>query len=171
MQMRTARLSSLPLFFVLMLRFEVAAQDLPDVVFADLIRVAVLLDPRHKRTIICESVFSDAIYLTLEKSGKHGKVPLASITSLEVCRGTKRKTWTGAGIGATVGMVGGGIAGSAIGGASDPQYAGVYALVGVIIGAPSGFLLGAVIGSQIKSEQWEEVPLGAITRAKNDVRN
>ena len=157
--MRTTGLSSLPLLLVLMLNLEAAAQVLPDVVPGQRIRVALFKDPQHKRTGICDSLSSEVLFITLENSGRRGKVPLATIASLEVCRKTGRKTWMAASVGTAVGAIAGGVVGSAVGQGSDPQYAGLHALAGVVIGAPSGFLLGAVIGSQIKSEQWEKVAL------------
>ncbi len=165
-QMRTTGLSSLPLLLVLMLRLEVAAQDLSNVAPGDLIRVAILKDPHHKKTGICDSLHSDAIYMTLENSGKHGRVPLATIASLEVCVGTKQKAWAGAGVGLLIGTLAGGVIGAVVASASNDPYAGLAIPAGLIIGAPSGFLVGAVAGSLIKSKQWVEVPLTTGRRGK-----
>jgi hypothetical protein len=164
--MRTTGLSSLPLLLVLMLGLEVAAQDLSSVAPGDLIRVAIFKDPSHKRTGICDSVHSDAIYLTLENSGKHGKVPLATITSLEVCRRTKQKTWAGAGVGFAIGTLAGCAFGVVYTELSDDPYAGLAIPAGLIIGAPSGFLVGAIAGSQMESKQWEAVPPWRVGRGK-----
>jgi hypothetical protein len=125
----------------------------------DRIRVAPLKAPNRKDSAIYHSHSSDAIIMTLEKSGKRVKVPLAAIASLEVCWETRRNGWAGAGIGFVVGTLAGGAIGSASG-ASDPWFGELHTLAGLAIGAPAGLVLGTVIGLQIKTEKWEEVPLG-----------
>jgi len=158
--MRTAKLSSWSILFVLALGFETAAQNLSSLAPGDRIRIALAKNANHQESGIYHALADSAIIMTSEKSEKTVKVPLAAIANLEIYRGTKRKTWSGAGIGVAVGALAGGAIGSAIGEATDPGFAGLYTFAGLVIGAPSGFLLGAIVGSEIKTKQWEEVRLG-----------
>jgi hypothetical protein len=78
--------------------------------------------------------------------------PLGSVTRLDVSRGRKRKTVTGAVVGVLAGVaVGGGLAVAN----SDEE----GALIFVPFGALAGTLLGTAIGTVTKTERWEEVPL------------
>ncbi|NNG17692.1 MAG: hypothetical protein HKM89_14545 [Gemmatimonadales bacterium] len=79
------------------------------------------------------------------------RVPLASITRLEVSRG-RSSSWLETGmavglIGAVVGLSGGG----------DAQ--GNWTEAAAVILAVPGFLVGAVIGSAIQTDRWDEVSL------------
>ncbi|NIM49030.1 MAG: hypothetical protein GTO22_07195 [Gemmatimonadales bacterium] len=104
----------------------------------------------------------------------HGRVdplamPLSSVTKLEVQRGRKAATWTGAGIGAVAGAV----VGAVIAVATfeepapcewfcfdfGPSDAGEAAVMGLAGGATLGFLVGLGVGALFKTDRWEEVPL------------
>ncbi|MGH7600572.1 MAG: hypothetical protein ACREOI_29810 [bacterium] len=158
--MKTAKLLTLMALFILTLCVEVTAQDLSSLTPGDRIRVAPLKEPNRKDSAIYHSHSSDAIIMTLEKSGKRVKVPLTAIASLEVCWATKRNGWAGAGMGLAAGALLGITIGAASEDTSDP-YAGLAPLAGLAIGAPAGLFLGTVIGLQINTKQWEEVPLGS----------
>jgi len=160
--MKTAKLLILSLILILTVCVEVTAQNLSSLAPGDRIRVALLKTPNRKDSGIYHSVSNEAIIMTLEKSGKRAKVPLAAIASLEVCWETKRNGWAGAGIGLVVGTLAGGAIGS-VSGASDPWFgdSALPTLAGMAIGAPAGLFLGTVIGLQISTTQWEEVPLGS----------
>lgn len=156
--MKTTELLTLVALLILTRCVEVTAQDLSNLAPGDRIRVALLKTPNRKGSGTYHSLSNDAIIMTLEKSGKRVKVPLAATASLEVCRRTKRNTWAGVGIGLAVGVMTGAMIGAASADSGDP-YAGLAPLAGMAIGAPAGLFLGAIIGSEIKTEKWEEVPL------------
>lgn len=92
-----------------------------------------------------------------------GEIPLASITALEVSRGTKSHAATGALTGFVIGLLGGALAvysfctDSFFGPCTGGEVVGSMAVMTI---PPT--LLGALIGALIRTEQWEEVPLGEI---------
>jgi hypothetical protein len=106
--------------------------------------------------------------LVVETKGHILALPPDSVTKLDVSRGRKTNTGTGAGIGLLVG----GVVGAVIGYASyeecvprgfsfscigvDPE---LYALGGGIIGGLVGGGVGALIGASIRTDRWQEVPL------------
>ncbi len=96
--------------------------------------------------------------------------PLASLTKLEVSRGQKSKTGTGALIGLSAGAAVGVITGLALcsseSGECFSNGTDLTATVAVVLGvggALGGVLIGALIGSSIKVDRWETVPLDRIS--------
>ena len=83
-------------------------------------------------------------------------VPAASLTRLEVRRGTHSHLFTGAVTGLLIGAVVGGAIGYSLT-SDESEYSGV----GVVLGAPVG-LVGAVVGAVVGSrqtERWERLRL------------
>jgi hypothetical protein len=86
------------------------------------------------------------------------RLPLASITRLDLSRGRKSHTLLGAGVGF---LVGAGVGGALF--ASDPYscdevHSACIVLGAVALGA-AGALVGAVTGALVRTERWAEVPL------------
>jgi hypothetical protein len=104
--------------------------------------------------------------LVVETKGHILALPPDSVTKLDVSRGRKTNTGTGAGIGLLVG----GIVGAVIGYASYEECVGGWAclgdlgpgfnvVAGGVIGGLGGLVTGAFIGLAIETDRWQEVPL------------
>src|SRR5881409_1383682 len=68
-----------------------------------------------------QSLGGDTLSVAVEGGGPLLVAPLAGIGGIEISRGTRRKTGTGAALGAVVGLLGG----LAIGAAADPEYGAI----------------------------------------------
>ncbi len=108
---------------------------------------------------------NDSIILAVDERTTPFAVPLASVTSLEVVRGQKRRAGRGALIGLGIGA-GAGAIGGAIAEAAGEQFCidtcgsgGVITLVSAAFGGLSGLVIGTAVGAFIKTDHWEEVPL------------
>ena len=94
------------------------------------------------------------------------RLPLASVTRLEVHRGQKSRVGRGALIGAAVGAGSGAIigaiafSGSCIDNPDGCPAAGA-AIGAIFLGLP-GLLVGTVVGALSKTDRWEAVPLDRI---------
>ena len=105
--------------------------------------------------------------LTLNTEARDSSLvfPLASLTKIEVSRGQKSKTASGALIGGAVGLAAGGIVGAALcSGEPDcpePRWLVGAAYVGGI-GLVVGAGIGAIIGTITKVDRWETVALDQI---------
>ena len=93
------------------------------------------------------------------KSGDLVKVPLASVTKLEVSRGKKPNTGKGALIGGGLGAIALGVPAYLFGNLFDDRRNTGLGITGAVVGAWIGGGLGAGIGYLIKRERWERVPL------------
>jgi hypothetical protein len=87
------------------------------------------------------------------------RIAVASVTRLDVHRGTRSNRGIAVGIGVPLGALAGGIMGNAYGATNDPQFQGLHAAAGMMVGMVGGLVTGLVVGSLIKSDRWEEVPL------------
>lgn len=97
----------------------------------------------------------DRLLLTADSTSS---IPVASITGLEVHRGTRGHPWRGAGIGFLVGAIAGGAATYAwCANTYDCNPPIAWAAAG-IFGA-GGALLGAGIGALARTDKWEAVPV------------
>ncbi len=94
------------------------------------------------------------------------RLPLASVTRLEVHSGQKSRAGRGALIGAAAGVVSGAIIGAVACSGSCLGEAGSRPAVGAALGAIAlvlpGLLVGTVAGALIKTDRWEDVPLKRI---------
>ncbi len=90
------------------------------------------------------------------------RIPLASVTGIEVRRGTKGNAGTGALAGGLLGL-GFGLVIVATDESSGGYYEGAgYDLAGVVTLGLLGAGLGAAIGAAVRTEVWQEVPLETI---------
>ncbi len=107
--------------------------------------------------------------LVVETKGHILALPPDSVTKLDVSRGRKTNTGTGAGIGLLVG----GVVGAVIGYASYEECVGGWAcfgdlgpgvnvVAGGVIGGLGGLVTGAFIGLAIQTDRWREVPLDRV---------
>jgi hypothetical protein len=114
--------------------------------------------------------------LVVDHHGQAVPLPLAAVTRLDVSRGQKSRSGTGA----LIGLVGGaalsiGIATALHPGGTRPcpnlgclgdiQEEAAEGLAIVVVGALAGAGIGAAIGSAIKVEQWRYVPLDKVRLA------
>ncbi len=157
--MTAPRIVSLIFVIFLAVVGELCAQDTLVVPGA---RVRVYSPDRVTGTI--EKLSSDTLVLRLEDRDSQA-IPFASITRLEVSRGQKSNTASGALIGGAVGLAAGAIVGGIVG--SDwPDIPEPGWLVGAAylgsIGLVAGAGLGAIIGAVSKSDRWQTVPLDQI---------
>ena len=83
------------------------------------------------------------------------RVPLASLSRLEVSDGMHGHWGRGAGYGLLVGAAGGAGIGAA---AIDSEWRAVGALLGAGTGALLGFLIGGGIGQSVERERWKPAP-------------
>ncbi len=104
----------------------------------------------------------DADSLVVQSNGDTLYVPVDRVTRLDVSRGRKTNTGTGA----VIGLLVGGVVGAVIGLASyecEPCFVdlgpGTYAAAGAVIGGLGGLVTGAFIGLEIQTDRWREVPL------------
>ena len=87
------------------------------------------------------------------------RIPIGGIERLDVHRGKKGNAGTGYVIGTFSGMMIGILIGEAT--VSDDEFLSGTTRAGVMIGGMlGGGLIGAVTGAFIKTDKWEEVPLG-----------
>lgn len=96
-------------------------------------------------------------------------VPLGSVTSLEISRGTGSNRGGGAIVGALVGAVGGGVLGGSGGcdleiGLRMQHFS--CTVLGAVGGAVVGAGVGALVGGALHSERWEQVPLDQLRRVR-----
>lgn len=113
----------------------------------------------------------DSLMLDIPMQGPHA-IPLVSIQRLEISRGKKAKTGTGALVGLLVGAAA--TAAFLAGFCSDPDTLCQADEVGrafVIIAAPPT-LVGALISAAVRSEDWDRVPLerlGSTSRQSSEL--
>jgi len=166
---RFAALLSAGCLFLLPL--EAAAQELTT---GDRVRVqhtdvqAVMVGPTAKqKTVSLETVGivdelrADSLCLTPDRSGEMATIPWATVSKIEVSRGTKSKLWLGAGIGFAVGFVPM-FASCTAGGCGDMEDYGACCIGYGSLAGLGGALLGALVGSAFKTERWEELPLESV---------
>lgn len=89
------------------------------------------------------------------------RIPLASVTRLDLYQGRHGHPWRGAGLG----FLGGAAIGTAIGAAvADPgdEFEAVIIVICTAVGAGGGALIGALVGFIAKTDKWEKVPLDRV---------
>ncbi len=102
--------------------------------------------------------------LVIQSNGDTLYVPVDRVTRLDVSRGRKTNTGTGA----VIGLLVGGVVGAAIGYASYEEGGfgdlgpGVNVVAGGVIGGLGGLVTGAFIGLAIQTDRWREVPLDRV---------
>ncbi len=103
----------------------------------------------------------DADSLVVQSNGDTLYVPVDRVTRLDVSRGRKTNTGTGA----VIGLLVGGVVGAVIGYANYEEGGfgdigpGANVAAGGVIGGLGGLVTGAFIGLEIQTDGWREVPL------------
>ena len=110
---------------------------------------------KHTGTVI--EMRSDTLVITAEAQSNPSFVPAASLTSLEVSRGTHSHILAGAALGLLAGAVVGGVITRE--NATNNEERGLEILFGTLLGGGAGLVGGAVIGSRLRTERWEALRL------------
>ncbi len=123
----------------------------------DFVRVRVGLPPSEERVIKGDLVEVTGSVLVLERT----RLPIDSITRIEVSRASRGHGLAGGLVGLGVGLVGGfAVVPAAIEVCEGIE--GACALIGAGVGGLTGLLVGIVVGDGIRTHDWEEVPLGRL---------
>lgn len=130
----------------------------------DRIRVTYAPNSLDNQTARVLSVRNDTLFLQVVPA-ETLVVALSGVTRLEVSTARRRHTGQGAALGAVIGFTSGALMGAASGDEPPGWFsftAGEKALMfGVGLAIP-GLVIGALVGSQIVSDRWTSVPLGAV---------
>ena len=152
----------LSILFLLMLAYslESVAQEPVQIVPGE--RVRVLAPGISPDRVVGTVVSLDADTLMLKDGGQiaPSKIPLTSVTRLDVSRGHKSGAGKGALIGAIVGAAGGTVLGIVF--YNHPGDEGKQSSPLIVVPALASLVgagLGAIIGLPFKTERWKKVPL------------
>jgi hypothetical protein len=102
--------------------------------------------------LVGSALSTEDYILTLETHGEQNSIPLSSIQSLELSRGTNSNVVPGFFLGLGFGLLAAVIVDSSI--ETEDTYD--YRTFGIALG---GAILGSVIGATVNSEEWMEIPL------------
>lgn len=159
--MNAARIASLVAMLVVMATVDLSAQQEMPVEPGDRVRVSApgVVEGQVVGTI--EKLSPDTCVLQVEDQLWPVVLPLASVTRLEVSRGSGSKTGLGILIGAGVGFLGGYLIGTQsslceeCGGSSSGKTGLAFGTFLGLLGAAAGGELGA----KNRVERWEDVPI------------
>jgi hypothetical protein len=143
------------------------AQDGPALAAGARVRITVPSRNVTKQVGTLQAVLADTLVIDLlgARLGELLRVPLDSVTRLDVSDGRHRQTGRGAGIGFLAGAAVGAILGPLT--MECPDYGcdtspAVAAVVGGLALGGLGALVGLGIGAATTSETWKEVPVSAL---------
>ena len=136
---------------------DLAAQVSAPVAVGDRVRVGTISG--QVRIGLLNAVTSDALELDDDRDGQRVSIPLPSVSRFEVSRGEGSKAVTGLLVGGLGGLAVGALLCSTTDTCSivsdNDARGGVIGISGAV-----GVLLGALAGSTIRTDRWEEVPVG-----------
>ena len=113
-------------------------------------------DRKQSGTVV--EVRDDTLLFMADKRSVRTFVPTASLTSLEVSRGSRSHTLAGAGLGFLTGAVAGGVIGGTSGSTTNNEESGLAVAFGALVGGGAGLVIGAIIGSR-HTERWDALRL------------
>lgn len=106
---------------------------------------------------------ADSLRVTPDGSADNTSIPLATVSKIEVSRGTHDRTLTGMAIGTGIGFGAGFLTGVAMCSGDNCEVTGGEAgLVIGAIGAGAGLLIGTVIGALSSGDDWQSVSVGSL---------
>jgi hypothetical protein len=111
----------------------------------------------NRQSAVLETLRGDMLVVVEDSTIR---IPVASVTRIDVHRGRHGHPWRGAGIGFLAGAATGAVAGAILcqDGCIEWDTGAVVAL-GAAVFSASGAVVGGVVGAFIKTDKWEEVPL------------
>lgn len=165
--MNGPRIASLVAALVLAAPFNLLAQQAPIVARGARVRVRAPSVSRDRLVGTVVEMGTDTCVLEVEDWAEPLALPLASLETLEVSRGTKSNAGKGAFTGGAVGWLFGlalGARGAEGADEDDPHVWGLVEGQGDVwtvaaIGGGVGATVGLLIGEMTRSDRWEEVPL------------